>query len=136
MSLTIISNLLVIHSYEPGSFTIDHVFPSLLLPASHRHDVIATMSQLTSHITSVLWCFLITPDGYHHLFPYLFLSLVGLYEISLGKTICFPYMPTLVHHTPKHTSSFLFISMFTSDFPMIQVGHRLHDASHLGSPKI
>ena len=56
---------------------------------------IATMSQLTPHTTLVLG---FPTTNVVMPFSYL-LPLVGLYEFSLGKTIYFHHMPTLIHHT-------------------------------------
>ena len=101
----LIYDLLVFSSHEPDPFTSAKCYPSLLLPASHRLGLIATMGQLTPHTSLVLGLPLM---GYT--VPYLS-SQVGVHEVSLGKTICLHHMPTMLHHTSKHTSFSYFISM-------------------------
>jgi len=90
----LICDLLVFRSYEPDPFTSAKFYPHQSVASSHWLGFIATMGQLTSRTTSVLsfpnqcWLYLSLP-----IFP------VGLYETSLGKTIYFHHMPTLLHHT-------------------------------------
>jgi len=114
-------------SHEPDSFTSTKFYPSMLLPASHRFGLIATMSQLTPHTTLVL--------GFPHngLYPSLPIFPIGLYEVSLGKTIYFHHMPTLVHYTPKYTSSSYFIHILHRISPVLEW---VIDCImlHLGSP--
>ena len=52
--MLLICSLPVFGSNEPDSFTSAKFSPHLLLPAYHRLGFIATMSQLTSHTTSIL----------------------------------------------------------------------------------
>jgi hypothetical protein len=90
----LIYDSLLFSSHEPDPFTSAKCYPSLLLPAAHWLGFIVTMSQLTPHITSVLDFPL---NGLYHFSTYN--HSIGVYEVSLGKTIYLHHMPTLIHHT-------------------------------------
>ena len=97
------ASILVLTNQTPS---LSQVLSSSLLPAYHWLSFIATMSQLTPHTTLVLGF----PTTVVMPFSYLLFQ-VGLYEFSLGKTIYFHHMPTLIHHT----SSMLHLPFYISN---------------------